>query len=110
VSLIDFATLAAIPREHLRAGSEVAMRMGFVPFGSFKFELFRKVDDMVQGERVPVILDPSHETAVVHTSFRVTWCGWYVGHVETYDEKLNDERSGHRPPTTQQYENDNAIG
>lgn len=110
MAFIDFTILAPIPVEHLKPGAEVASTAGYVSFGSYKFELFREVDSMAQGEQVPVIIYPSHETDIVHTSFRISWCGWYSGHIESYDEKRSDETSGHRPPTTQQYENDNAVG
>jgi hypothetical protein len=110
MALIDFAILAPIPLEHLPPAAEIARNTGYVSFGSYKFELFRQIDHMAQGEQVPVVIYPSHESDVVHTSFRISWCAWYIGHVAGHDEKRSDERSGHRPATTQQYENDNAIG
>jgi len=108
--LIDFAILAPIPLEHLAPAAEVARNMGYVSFGSYKFELFVSVDEMAFREPVPVIIYPSHESDVVHTTFRISWCGWYIGYVGEYDEKRSDEIRGHRPVTTQQYENDNATG
>jgi len=110
MALIDFAILAPIPLEHLAPAAKVAGAVGYVSFGSYKFELFAQIDAMRRNEHVPVIIYPSHESDIVHTSFRISWRGWYIGYVGDYDEKRRDELSGHRPLTTQQYENDNAIG
>ena len=57
----DFSILAPVPLEHLQSGRAIASATGFVAFGSRKWELFRKVDELRGGARVPVLIYPSHE-------------------------------------------------
>lgn len=102
----DFAILAPVPLEHLQSGAQIAKDTGFVAFGSRKWELFRKVDEMREGLAVPVLIYPSHEDVPAKDSFIVSWAGWYLGAEET----PNGRHSGgmaHRPPTTGQYGGDN---
>jgi hypothetical protein len=102
----DFAILAPVPLEHLQSGAQIAKDAGFVAFGSRKWELFRKVDEMRNGLTVPVLIYPSHEDAPAKDSFVVCWAGWYVGS----EESPNGRHSAgltHRPPTTGQYGGDN---
>ena len=42
----NFAILAPVPLEHLQSGKNIAVKEGFVAFGSRKWELFRRVDEM----------------------------------------------------------------
>ncbi|MGY3138428.1 hypothetical protein ACVWZM_009110 [Bradyrhizobium sp. USDA 4501] len=49
----DFAILAPVPLEHLQSGADIAHKTGFVAFGSRKWELFRKVDELRGSARVP---------------------------------------------------------
>jgi hypothetical protein len=102
----DFAILAPIPLEHLLSGQTIAKDNGFVAFGSRKWELFRKVDEMRDGAPVPVLIYPSHEDVVAKLSFVVTWAGWYVGSEESHNGK-HSAGMMHRPPTTEQYTADN---
>lgn len=102
----DFAILAPVPLEHLQSGVQIAKDTGFVAFGSRKWELFRKVDELRGGLAVPVLIYPSHEDVQAKDSFIVCWAGWYVGS----EESPNGRHSGgmtHRPPTTGQYGGDN---
>lgn len=78
-----FAILAPVPREHLESGIEVAANEGFVAFGSMKWELFRKIEDLRQGRTVPALLYPSYENVPAKLTFVVAWIGRYVGHVDS---------------------------
>ncbi len=50
------ALLAPVPHEHLVSGAEVCAREGKVAFGSMKWDLFRQLDAIASGEKVPVHL------------------------------------------------------
>lgn len=102
----DFSILAPVPLEHLQSGSEIARNTGFVAFGSRKWELFRKVDELRSGARVPVLIYPSLEEVPAKDSFIVSWVGWYVGSEESGSGK-HSKGMAHRPPTTGQYTPDN---
>ncbi|MBB4095523.1 hypothetical protein [Brucella pecoris] len=102
----DFAILAPVPLEHLQSGVDIAQKSGFVAFGSRKWELFRQVDELRGGARVPVLIYPSHEDVPAKDSFIVSWVGWYVGSEESGNGK-HSQGMAHRPPTTGQYASDN---
>jgi hypothetical protein len=102
----DFAILAPVPMEHLQSGAEIAHDTGFVAFGSRKWELFRKVDELRGDAPVPVLIYPSHEDLPVKTSLIVCWAGWYIGCEESGNGK-HSQGMIHRPPTTGQYSADN---
>lgn len=102
----DFSILAPVPLEHLQSGAEIASSTGFVAFGSRKWELFRKVDELRGDARVPVLIYPSHEDVPAKDSFIVSWVGWYVGSEESGNGK-HSKGMTHRPPTTGQYTSDN---
>lgn len=104
---VDFAILAPVPLEHLESGKSVAEQEGFVAFGSQKWELFREVDQRRRGQKVPVLLYPSHEDVPAKMSFIVTWFGWYTGHVESVGG-AHPLGMKHRPPSTARYQSDNA--
>ncbi len=102
----DFAILAPVPLEHLQSGADIARRAGFVAFGSRKWELFRKIDEMRGGAPVPVLIYPSHEDVPAKDSFIVSWAAWYIGCEESPNGKHSHGMT-HRPPTTGQYAADN---
>ena len=102
----DFAILAPVPLEHLQSGEVIAHRTGFVAFGSRKWELFRKVDELRGAAPVLALIYPSHEDVPTKGSFVVCWAGWYVGCEESANGK-HSQRMNHRPPTTGQYKSDN---
>jgi hypothetical protein len=106
-SIHHFALLAPIPLEHLQSSKELALRERFVAFGTRKFELFRKLDEMRKGDRVAALIYPSNESDPGKMTFRVSWYGWYVGCVETKNGRYPLDIK-HRPPTTAQYPNDNS--
>jgi hypothetical protein len=94
--------LAPVPLEHLQAGRAIANATGFVAFGSRKWKLFRKVDELRGSARVPVLIYPWHEDVASKLSFVVSWLGWQVGCEESGNGKY-PEGMTHRPPTTVQY-------
>ncbi|MBX4863814.1 hypothetical protein HJA86_28450 [Rhizobium bangladeshense] len=102
----QFAILAPVPLEHLQSGKAIAEAEGFVAFGSRKWELFRKVDELRDGAAVPVLIYPSHEDVPVKDSFIVSWFGLYVGAQES-GNGTHPLGMKHRPPTTGQYGADN---
>ena len=110
MSTTDFAILAPVPIMHLESGAPIASSKGYVSFGSQKWELFRDVDKLRHSHDVPVLIYASHETDEAKLSFQVTWSAWYVGHVDDGISKRNDEKNGHRPPTTASNPHDNSSG
>ena len=81
--------------------------MGFVAFGSNKWELFREIDKLRQGRKIAALLYPSYDDTALHLNYMISWFGWYAGHVES---KGGAHPLGmkHRPPTTAKYPADNA--
>jgi len=106
VPFSQFAILAPVPLEHLQSGKVIAETEGFVAFGSRKWELFRKIDELRNGAAVPVLIYPSYEDGPAKDSFVVTWFGWYVGSEES-GTGAHSLGMKHRPPTTGQYGSDN---
>ena len=104
--LHHFALLAPVPLEHLDSGKAVALAEGFVAYGTKKWELLRRLDDLQGDGRVAILIYPSHEDVPAKDSFVVSWFGWYIGHV---DSKNGAHTLGmkHRPPTTAAYPDDN---
>lgn len=102
----NFAILAPVPVEHLQFGADIARKSGFVAFGSRKWELFRKVDELRGSARVPVLIYPSHEDVPANASFIVSSFGWYIGCEESGNGKPSKGMT-HRPPTTSHYASDN---
>jgi hypothetical protein len=105
-SVHDFALLAPVPLEHLQSGKEIGACVGFVAFGTRKWELLRKLDEMREGARVAALIYPSREDVPAKDSFLVSWFGWYVGSVEVPSGR-HPLGMKHRPPTTAQYPTDN---
>ncbi|MBI5949983.1 MAG: hypothetical protein HY875_17745 [Chloroflexi bacterium] len=106
-TLLDFAILAPVPLEHLESGEEIARATGFVAFGSLKWELFRKADELRNGMPVPVLFYPSFDyESPGKLSYEATWAGWYVDSVESRGGAHPDGMR-HRPPSTAKYRDDN---
>lgn len=103
----DFAILAPVPLEHLVSGKKIAEETGFVAFGSMKWELFKKVDELRGDSKVPVLIYPSHENSEVKLTYIVKWAGFYVGHVFG-DNGTHPDKMLHRPPTTEKNQSDNT--
>lgn len=102
----SFALLAPVPLEHLQSGLEVAAHEPFVAFGTRKWELLRKLDEMRGEAPVATLIYPSHEDAEASTALRVSWFGWYVGHVDSRGGAHPDGMR-YRPTTTANYQADN---
>jgi len=102
----DFSILAPVAPEHLQSGAKIASSTGFVAFGSRKWELFRKVDELRGDARVPVLIYPSHEDVPAKDSFVVSWEGRYVGCEESGNCKHSTGMT-QSPQTTGQYTSDN---
>ncbi len=82
-SLVDFAILAPVPEDLLESGKLVAASAGFVAYGSRKWDLFREVDRIREGDPVPMLIYPSHEDLHGKLTFIVAWKAWYIGHVNS---------------------------
>jgi len=103
---VSFALLCPVPDEHLESGVQVAAETGYVCYGSNAWQVFKELDDMRGGEDVPVLFYPSYEDDDPKSSFKVTYIGWYIGHVTTDNDKRADDKAGHRPVTVDQYRSD----
>lgn len=91
------AMLAPVPQEHLQSGKEVAQRTGFVAFGTRRWELLRKIDELREGAPVPVLIYPSHEDVPAKDS---CWFSWYVGHEQSRGSAHPLDMK-HRSPTAE---------
>jgi len=78
-----------------------------VAYGSRKFALFRKLDEMRGSEPVPVLIYPSHERENAAMHYVIGWTGWYTGHVASEDG-AHPAGMKYRPPTTANYPDDNT--
>jgi hypothetical protein len=100
----EVALLAPVPHEHLVDGLVVCHQQGKVAFGSRAWEIFRKLDKIREGQPVDVYIYASH--APGGPSFKVSWHGIYLGHVEGIHGS-HPQGMLFRPPSTAQYEDDN---
>ena len=100
----EVALLAPGPLEHLIAGLDVCDRQSKVAFGSRAWEIFRKLDELRDGQPVDVYIYASHTPG--RPTFKVSWHGIYLGHVEGI-HGAHPEGMQFRPPSTAQYEDDN---
>lgn len=106
-SLVDFAILASVPEEHLDDGLPMCAETGFVAYGSQKWELFRKVDEMRGGESVPALIYPSDQDSPDGPHYVIQWTGWYIDHVDSIDGTHPDGAT-RRPQSTFKYRDDNT--
>ena len=109
---VDFAILAPVPRIHLEDAPGIASLTGYVSFGSQKYELFRDVDKQRRDQDVPVLLYASHNEDLAEWGYVVAWQGKDMGSTEDPLEKRQDEKLGHRPPSTARFaaNGDTAAG
>lgn len=101
-----FAILAPVPLEHLESGAPVAEATGYVAFGTSKWELFQQIDADREQAPVPVLIYPSDRDIPVSANLKVSWFGWYVGHVHG-KRGAHPDGMTHRPPSTERYRADN---
>lgn len=98
-NLHHFALLAPAPLEHLQTGVSVCKKQGLVAYGTQKWDLLRKLNDMPGDGNVAVLMYPSHEGVPAKDSFVVSWFGWYEGSEERPSGK-HSQGMTLRPPTT----------
>lgn len=104
--LHHFALLAPVPLEHLQSGQLISEKHGFVAFGTRKWELLRRLEELRGDGHVAVLIYPSHEDVPAKDSFVVSWFGWYAGSEETKSGRHSLDMK-HRPRTTAAYPADN---
>lgn len=97
-STVEFAILAPVPLEHLKS-AQMLPKDQQIAFGTNKYALLKKVDDRAKGERVPVLIYPSHEQDKADPSCIVSWFAWYVGHIFANNSGRHPDKSK-RPPST----------
>lgn len=93
--LHHFAIMAPVPLEHLQSGEAVSRQKDFVAFGTMKWDLFQRIDEMRGDGRVAVLIYPSREDVPAKDAFVICWFGWYSG-------MNRPNMISHRPPTTAQ--------
>jgi hypothetical protein len=102
----SFAILAPVPLEHLKTGLTTAAEHPFVAYGTMRWELLRKLDQMRGGAPVATLIYPSHEGEDAPSNCRIGWFGWYVGHVDSKGGTHPDGMT-YRPSSTGNYPADN---
>ena len=105
-SSLPFAILAPVPLEHLNSGLDTERAAGEVAFGTRKWELLRKVDELRGGLPVAVLIYPSHEDEESKLTYKVGWFGWYTHHVDSKNGAHPDGMR-FRPQSTAAYDTDN---
>lgn len=100
---VSFALLSPVPDEHLESGVAVAADTGYVCYGSNAWELFRELDELRGDQHVPVLFYASYDDAAVKASFKISYLGWYIGHVASDADKRADDAAKHRPETVDKY-------
>jgi hypothetical protein len=103
---LPFAILAPVPLEHLRSGLDVAAIHDKVAYGTRKWELFRQVEALREGQPVAMLIYPSHEDELAKSNFIVSWFGWYVSSIDGIGG-AHPEGMKYRPPSTAAYPSDN---
>lgn len=94
------ALLAPVPEEYLVAGVEIVRRHGKLALGSRAWEVFKRLDELRQGEPVTTYLYASHaEANVVPT---VTWTGLYVEQAPASRRGEYRDADDFRPPHTEE--------
>jgi hypothetical protein len=102
----EIALLIPVPLEHLIYGLAVCKQQGKVSFGSRAWEIFRKLDQLRNGEPVDVYLYATHTPG--RPSFKASWHGIYLRHVEGIHGNL-PEGMIFCPSSTAKYGNDNSC-
>ena len=100
----EIALLAPVPLVHLKDGLEVCTSKGKVAFGSRAWEVFRELDDLRAGAKVPVLIYASMSNSDGPAA--ISWQAEYIGHLES---KNGAHPAGmeFRPPSTAEYNSDN---
>lgn len=100
------ALLAPVPEEHLLSGRIVCLDQGKVAFGSRNWELFYKLQGLVQPEgRCEVLIYVSDPIKPIAPP-TITWRATYVGFVQS-KAGAHPEGMKYRPKSTEKYPLDN---
>ena len=102
---LSFALLAPVPYEHLVSSLDTIAAEDKVALGSRAWEVFRELDDSLQGAIAPVLIYASHEGAPFPP--KVSWKASYLGHCEAKGGK-HPAGMQYRPESTEKYPMDNA--
>jgi len=95
----QFAMLAPVPEFHLLSGQASCSQHGKVAFGSMAWEFFGKLEELRQGEAVPVLIYASHaEERSLNTL--ATWSALYIGYVHSRMGRYPGDTNKYRPPST----------
>lgn len=100
------ALLAPVPEEHLKDGIKTAKEHGKAAYGSRKYDVFHRLDQLRDGEPVPVYIYASHPEQPVGP--KVTWEGLYVGFVPAAGLGRYPDDMKYRPPSATKHPDDVA--
>jgi hypothetical protein len=98
--------LAPVPEEHLRSGLITLQQVDKVAFGSRAWEVFRKLDSLIEPAKKCEALVYASDASIVTSSPMVTWRATYVGHTESVNGRHRDGMK-YRPESTGAYTRDN---
>ncbi len=101
----DVALLAPVPLEHLKSGITLCQSEKKLALGSKKWEVFKELDELRNDKPVPVLIYASGEN--LDGPATISWVGQYIGHVNSLNGS-HPEGMRFRPPSTANYEADNA--
>jgi hypothetical protein len=87
----EVALLAPVPFEHLKSGENKCGEKGKVAFGSMAWEVFRELDRIRNGLKVPVYLYASHNEEEAPRVPIVSWQALYIGHCDSVMGKHPDD-------------------
>lgn len=104
--VVAVALLAPVPEEHLISGRRVCLNRGKVAFGSKNWELFNKLQGLVQPEAQCEVLIYASDAAHLISPPTVTWRASYLGFVQARNGTHPGEMK-FRPPSTEKYPLDN---
>jgi hypothetical protein len=100
------ALLAPVPEEHLLSGQSVCLNQGKVAFGSKNWELFYKLQGLVQPHGQCEVLIYVSDAGQPISPPTVTWRATYLGFVQSKGG-AHPEGMKYRPPSTAKYVLDN---
>lgn len=101
VNSSELAILAPVPDIHLESACVVAAKSGFVAFGSRCYDQFLRIDELREGQELPVLIYPSQENESETCHFEIKWIGRYRGWVAAQPDGTHPDGMMHRPPTTE---------
>jgi hypothetical protein len=102
---MSVALLASVPEEHLVSGMEKVQSEGRVAFGSKNWELFSRLDSLVEGIRCDVLIYASDPSSPINPP-TATWTARYVGSSLAVNG-AHSQGMKYRPNSTLKYPLDN---